>query len=182
MSATFQIAVIPWIYHDLVARTPIGWTIKGHPEQGPDGQMLVQVQDANAPAHVDGKRITCTLRSREDGTVTASEYIVLGQPWQGNRTPAEQGAMLERYQQVQEEYGDPLQVVAVTLRRLSEATVQAAEDRMRMAARIDELTGALDDVLRSFYERGHSSTPCIRTGWVREDKFHEWHQVLRGGS
>lgn len=181
MSATFQIAVIPSIYHDLVSRLPTGWTLKGHPEQGPDGQMLVQVQDTNAPAQVDGKRITCTMHRHEDGTVTVSEYTVLGQPWQGNRSPAEQGAMLERYQQVQEEYGDPLQVVAVTLRRLSEATVQAADERMRMAARIDELTVALDDVLRSFYERGHPGTPCIRTGWVREDKFHEWHEVLRGG-
>jgi len=43
---------------------------------------------------------------------------------------------------------------------------------------MQELENVLDEVLRNFHERGHPGTPCLRTGWVREDTVAGWRAVL----
>lgn len=177
---SFQVAVNPDTYRELVANLPMGWTLVGPPMLGPDGQMLVQVHDLNAPAHLHGKRITVTVRNEPDGSLTVTDYTLLSEPWQGNRRPEEQAATLDRYDEVRDEFGDPLQVVAASLARAVAAGTYAAEERNELRARVGQLEELARDVLRSFRERGHPGVACVRTGWVREERLRDWHDVLEG--
>ena len=56
-----------------------------------------------------------------------------------------------------------------------------ADDRLSDAiAQRDLLFTTLADVLGNFHEKGYPGRPCIRTGWVREETYAQWHGVLAG--
>lgn len=56
--------------------------------------------------------------------------------------------------------------------------MNATSEAPLLAYRMRELEEALDEVLRSFHERGHPGYPAMRLGWVREDRVAEWRAVL----
>jgi hypothetical protein len=50
--------------------------------------------------------------------------------------------------------------------------------RSLLVYRMEELEKALDEVLRSFHERGHPGYAALRSGWIREDRVAHWRAVL----
>lgn len=47
--------------------------------------------------------------------------------------------------------------------------------------RMQELEKVLDEVLRSFHERGHPGCAAVRSGWIREETVARWRAVLDRG-
>lgn len=58
--------------------------------------------------------------------------------------------------------------------------IAALKDVLAKQQRIEQLEGALSEVLGGFCERGHPGRPCIRTGWVPEERLAVWRQALLG--
>jgi hypothetical protein len=56
--------------------------------------------------------------------------------------------------------------------------MNATSEAPLLAYRMKELEDVLDEVLRSFHERGHPGYSALRSGWVREDRVAEWRNVL----
>lgn len=56
--------------------------------------------------------------------------------------------------------------------------VSSADPGSLTAYRMVELETVLDEVLRWFTERGHPGVPCVRSGWVTEERVAHWRAVL----
>jgi hypothetical protein len=72
---------------------------------------------------------------------------------------------------------DTRELAAFAVSRMN-ATSEAPLLAYRMKELKDVLDEVLDEVLRSFHERGHPGYPALRSGWVREDRVAEWRAVL----
>jgi hypothetical protein len=51
----------------------------------------------------------------------------------------------------------------------------------KLRSRTDELSETLREVLGHFVHKGHPGTPCLQTGWVREDVVRRWREVEAAG-
>lgn len=72
---------------------------------------------------------------------------------------------------------DTRELAVLAVRGMNVASEHASGDRL-LAYRMKELEEVLDEVLRSFHERGHPGYAAVRSGWIREDTVARWRAVL----
>lgn len=74
--------------------------------------------------------------------------------------------------------------VIVELHRQLDAAIAMRDKHFsevkELRGRTDELSETLRVVLSHFVHKGHPGTPCLQTGWVREDVVRQWRKEADG--